>query len=119
MYLSKGGNMDNQPTATQNPPEEVQKLTDQLMTELGIQDLPANEKVEILAKIKDRVNDTILLTLLQNLSSEDAQEVEKKLQAGATDREVLDYLAQYSTKYADKFSEALTNLYNELKSALN
>lgn len=113
--------MNDQPAQTPTmptTPEEVQKLTDQLMADLGLQDLSDADKAQVMAMIRDRVNDTILLTLLENLSDQDAQALEEKLKAGATQQQALEFLADKAQSHSDKFAAALAKLYQDLKTSV-
>ncbi len=96
-------------------PEQVKQLTDQLMADLGLSQLSQTQKDEIMAKIRQRVMDTIFLTMLENLSDQDTQALEDKLKAGTTDEQALEWLVQKVPNYADKFAAALAKLYQDLK----
>ncbi len=113
--------MDNQNPMGNINQEDLQKLRkefeDKLFKDLRIENLSPEEKEKFIEKLTGHVNTIILNTTIENLSKEQLDEVETKMQTAQTDEEKDQIIAEAAKNIPDldkKIISELDALYSSL-----
>ena len=111
---------------SQNPleslgPEDLERIKkdfqEKLFRDLGLAQLPKNEKENFVEKVNQQANETILNTIIANLDDTQIDSVDKKMEEAANDEERARTFLELAKDIPDmdkKIISALNNLYQQM-----
>jgi len=111
---------------SQNPleslgPEDLERIKkdfqEKLFRDLGLAQLPKNEKENFVEKVNQQANETILNTIIANLDDTQIDSVDKKMEEAANDEERARTFLELAKDIPDmdkKIIAALNNLYQQM-----
>ena len=93
--------------------QEQLDIAEQVLKELGLENLSEETKAELIETIRERVRQRTMLVLMENLPEDQLDDLEKAI-ADKEEGEVIMELAKRVPDLQTKVSEALAELYQEL-----
>lgn len=85
-----------------------------ILEDLNLSGLGEKERDDLLAAIRERVEQRVLLVIMDNLNEEDVAELNKKLGEGMKQEEILPYMSSKIPNLQDLISKELAGLYDEI-----
>ncbi|MFH1749724.1 MAG: hypothetical protein ABH837_02430, partial [bacterium] len=113
--------MDNQNPLDNMSEEDLQKLKkafqDKMFADLGLEKLPEDEKKSFLQKLSQKVNESILNTLIVNLDEVQVNDLDKQMEIAQNDEERARIFLESAKNIPDikkKITDALQELYQQM-----
>lgn len=94
--------------------QPIDEAADKIIQDLGLDNINETTKQELVATIKDRVAKRVMATMVENLQPNDLEEMNKMVESGKTEEEILQAMADGIPDLQTKVNEALAALYDEL-----
>jgi len=99
--------------------EVFQKFLDRLSMDLGIDQLPKDQKEKALEKISSIAQHRILQTIMLSVKEENLVELEKELKENPNSDEVYQKLVKKIPDLDKRINDSLSDLYLNLKESIN
>jgi len=96
-----------------------EKFLDKLSVDLGIDQLPKDQKEKALAKISSIAQHRILQTIMLSVKEENLVELEKELKENPNSEEVYQKLTKQIPDLDKRINDSLSELYLNLKESIN
>jgi hypothetical protein len=102
--------------AADSPAEAYNVFVDELVRQLGFNDLEGKEKDDLVDAIKERVETRILRVLVTSLTKEQSDAIDKEIEEkGLSEEAIIKLLSETAPNASSAILSALDDLYTEMK----
>jgi phosphotransacetylase len=98
---------------------ELQKYIDRLIADLGLDNLPEDQKEEVVNRISTIAQNRILQTILLSAKEAEIEDLEKEIEEAITPEQIYQKLSSKIEGLDKKIEDSLSELYLNLKEAVN